>query len=601
MVTAYNEHPTLICPVDATVDTDIGAPTALVDYSRTIKATDNSGDIPTVSPDPNLTFPANLSIGVNLFNFTATDSSENSDNCTFTIQVEDNEKPTLICPVDATVDTDIGAPTALVDYSRTIIANDNSGDVLPISPNPYVTFPSNLSIGANLFNFTAKDSSENSDNCTFTIKVEDNEQPTLICPVDAIVDTDIGAPTALVDYSTKIKATDNSGDVPTISPDTNIIFPANLSIGANLFNFTATDISENFDNCTFTIQVEDNEQPTLICPVDAIVDTDIGAPTAFVDYSTTVIATDSSGDVPIVSPDPHSTFPANLSIGANLFNFTATDSSENSDNCTFTIKVEDNEQPTLTCPVDATVDTDIGAPIALVDYSTKIHTTDNSGDVPTISPDPYITFPANLTMGANLFNFTAIDSSGNTDNCTFTINVKDNEQPTLTCPVDTTVDTDIGAATALVNYSTKIHATDNSGDVPTISPDPYITFPANPTMGANLYNFTAIDSSGNTDNCTFTINVEDNEQPILTCADATVNTDKGAPTAFVDYSSNIYATDNSGDVPKISPDPNVIFPANLSIGENRLNFTAADSSGNTKDCTLTIMVEETVVNLYSRR
>ncbi|XP_033111268.1 hyalin-like, partial [Anneissia japonica] len=503
-----NEPPTLTCPVDPTVDTDIGAPTASVDYSTEIHANDNSGDVPTISPDPNITFPANLIIGATIFNFTAMDSSGNADNCTFTINIKDNEPPTLTCPVNHTVDTDIGAPTAAVDYSTEIHADDNSGDVPTISPDPYITFPANLIIGATTFNFTAMDSSGNADNCTFTINVKDNEHPTLTCPVDPTVDTDIGAPTASVDYSAEIHANDNSGDVPTISPDPNIAFPANLIIGSTLFDFTATDTSRNANNCTFTIKVEDNEPPTLTCPVDPTVDTDIGAPTASVDYSAEIHANDNSGDVPTISPDPNITFPANLIIGATIFNFTAMDSSGNADNCTFTINVEDNEPPTLTCPVDCTVDTDIGAPTASVDYSAEIHANDNSGDVPTISPDPNITFPANLIIGATLFNFTAMDSSGNANNCTFTINVEDNEPPTLTCPVNHTVDTDIGAPTAAVDYSTKIHANDNSGDVPTISPDPNIAFPDNLIIGATLFHFTATDSSGNVNNCIFTIKIE---------------------------------------------------------------------------------------------
>ncbi|XP_033098343.1 hyalin-like [Anneissia japonica] len=159
----------------------------------------------------------------------------------------------------------------------------------------------------------------------------------------------------------------------------------------------------------------------MTCPNNMTVDTDLGSPTVALDYSSSIIKSDNSGELTI-SPDLNITFPVDIGIGATHFTFTATDSSGNYKTCTFTITVQDTEQPILTCPSNNTVLTDIG--VALVDYSGSITVNDNSGEVITLSPDPYVEFPAYNRIGIHNFTFTATDSSGNFVNCTFTITVE---------------------------------------------------------------------------------------------------------------------------------------------------------------------------------
>ncbi|XP_033117133.1 uncharacterized protein LOC117117059 [Anneissia japonica] len=501
-----NETTALTCPSNVTVGTDTGAATASINYSSAIFT--NCGNNSVISPDPTQIFPAHLDIGTKKFTFTAIESTRNSDTCTFTITVEDTEKPTLKCPLNETVDTDEGSATASVDYSSKINATDNSGNITTISPDPCATFPTELGIGEHKYNFTVADSSGNTDNCLFTITVQDIEKPTLKCPPNETIDTDDGKATASVDYSSKINATDNSGNITTISPDPCATFPTELGIGEHKYNFTVADSSGNTDNCLFAITVQDIEKPTLKCPPNETIDTDDGKATASVDYSSKINASDNSGDIPTISPLLNETFPVDIGIGAHvMFAFAANDSSGNTDTCTFTINVQDTEKPTINCPPDETIDTDEGSATALVDYSSKINATDNSGNITTISPNPNETFPVDLGIGPHKFPFTATDSSGNYDNCTFNITVQDTEKPTVNCPPDKTIDTDEGSATTSVDYSSKIYATDNSGDIPTISPKPNETFPVDLRIGPHKFTFTATDSSGNYDNCTFTIQV----------------------------------------------------------------------------------------------
>ncbi|XP_033109082.1 SCO-spondin-like [Anneissia japonica] len=271
-----------------------------------------------------------------------------------------------------------------------------------------------------------------------------------------------------------------------------------------------TDWNEHISLRFEVLGCPDTEQPILTCPSDAILNTVMGAATVSTDYSSAVTASDNSAALPTISPDPASVFPVSLGIGAQDFTFTATDLSGNANTCTFTITVQDTEQPTMTCPSDVILNTDIGAATVSIDYSSTVTASDNSAALPTISPDPLSVFPVSLGIGAQPFTFTATDSSANTNTCTFTVTVQDTENPTLTCPFDTTVDiTYICTDTALVDYSKSINASDNSGTVPNISPDPTTLFPAILEIGSNPFTFTVTDSSGNTNNCTFTIKVQD--------------------------------------------------------------------------------------------
>ncbi|XP_033095263.1 MAM and LDL-receptor class A domain-containing protein 2-like, partial [Anneissia japonica] len=197
--------------------------------------------------------------------------------------------------------------------------------------------------------------------------VKDTEKPELRCPEDETVDTDDGKATASVDYSRKINANDNSGNTSTIIPYPNETFPVDIGTGAHvMFTFTVNDSSGNNATCTFTITVQYTEKPTINCTPDETIDTDEGSATAPVDYS-------------------------------------------------------NREKPTVNCPPDETIDTDEGSATVSVDYSSKINATDNSGDIPTISPKPNETFPVDIGIGPHKFSFTATDSSGNYDNCMFTI------------------------------------------------------------------------------------------------------------------------------------------------------------------------------------
>ena len=96
--------------------------------------------------------------------------------------------------------------------------------------------------------------------------------------------------------------------------------------------------------------------------------------------------------------------------------------------------------------------------------------------------------------------------------------------PVIACPADIIVDTDAGACGAVVNYTAV--AIDPDGDLDTVVqtiPDPGVLgsgdeFP----VGTTMVTFRATDLAGNFAECTFSVIVSDNEDPVVVCNDLTV-------------------------------------------------------------------------------
>ncbi|MEZ4874781.1 MAG: proprotein convertase P-domain-containing protein [Flavobacteriaceae bacterium] len=100
--------------------------------------------------------------------------------------------------------------------------------------------------------------------------------------------------------------------------------------------------------------------------------------------------------------------------------------------------------------------------------------------------------------------------------------------PIISCPMDIFADTDPGQCGAVVNYAAAV-AIDPDGDLDTIeqvSPDPNVLGSGDefPT-GTTVVTFRATDLAGNFSECSFNITVTDNEAPVVTCADQTVELD----------------------------------------------------------------------------
>ncbi|XP_070545132.1 serine-rich adhesin for platelets-like [Ptychodera flava] len=485
------EFPQITCPEDITATTSIGINSNAVTWSNPV-ATDDSGCAKVSSSrDPGSIF----SLGETVVTYEAVDPSGNKDSCSFIVEMTDIESPSIDCPPDIVTDANTGMPSVSVTWSIPN-ATDNSGNVsVSGSQGP----GSDFIIGVTVVSYEAIDQSGNKDLCSFTVRVQDIESPSIDCPQNIDTNTNTGMPSVSVTWSIP-SASDNSGNVSVSSshdPGSDFI------IGVTDVSYEAVDPSGNKDSCSFTVRVQDVQSPSITCPPDVDTNPNIGGRSVPVTWQLPN-ATDNSGTVDVSgSHDPGSDF----IIGVTVVSYEALDPSGNAESCSFAVRVQDIESPSIDCPPDIDTIANTGMNSVSVTWSIP-SASDNSGNVSVSSShDP----GSDFIIGVTDVSYEAVDPSGNEASCSFAVRVQDIEKPLIICPGDAYTTAFIETPSATVFWSFP-NATDNSGLVSLSGiHNPGDSFP----IGLTVVIYDATDPSGNSDSCSFSVGVEAVVRPPL--------------------------------------------------------------------------------------
>ena len=216
-------------------------------------------------------------------------------------------------------------------------------------------------------------------------------------------------------------------------------------VGSTNVVWTATDENGNTDDCTQVITVEDNEAPIISCPANITVNNDPGNCSAVVTFPASTSADNCPGETiaQTLGLASGSAFP----VGTTTNTFVVTDASSNTATCTFTVTVTDNVPPTITCPPDVTVNNDPGNCSAVLTYA--VTSTDNCPGQ-TVAQTLGLASGSAFLVGTTTNTFVVTDLAGNTETCSVTVTVTDNEAPSITCPPDITQDNDPGVCEAII-------------------------------------------------------------------------------------------------------------------------------------------------------
>ncbi|SFB58686.1 HYR domain-containing protein, partial [Algoriphagus aquimarinus] len=344
-----NELPEITnVPTAIVVDTDAGTCEATVAWTAP-EATDNCG-IDTFTSD--YLSGASFPVGETTVTYTAIDSHGNEETASFTITVNDNELPEITnVPTAIVVDTDAGTCEATVAWIA-LEASDNCGiDTFTSDYQSGTTFP----VGETTVTYTAIDSHGNVGTASFTITVNDGEKPQITCPANISATVEFGQVGKMINYNLP-QATDNCG-VPTIQLISGFASGEIFPVGPTTITYSATDLSGNSTECSFTVTVtesDDTEEPVISdCLADIIVFTDTDTCGAIVSWIEPT-ATDNSGFVTITSTfNPGS----NFTLGTTQVVYTAIDEAGNQSICTFNVTVIDKQLPlVITRPRSFTID-----------------------------------------------------------------------------------------------------------------------------------------------------------------------------------------------------------------------------------------------------
>ena len=471
-------------------------------------------------PDGVDSLNADFPVGTTEIRFRIYDGNGNESNCGVDVTVVDKQLPNVECTPNIQM-TPISEICGAVATWSVPTATDNCGNVnVTSSHNPGDTFLITTTV---LYTFT--DDAGNTSFCSFIIDVDnvDTDPPVILnCPTDTVIfapSTVCGAPYIWVEPTITDACSEAFINSPTFMPGD--IFP----LGMTTVGYLGFDAQGNQATCNFTVTVRDTTPPSLFCPSTVLafatesdqcgtIVNSFNLPLAFDNCSDNVgvICTNNPGDF--------------FEVGTTLVTCTAIDDSGNESTCDFSVIVEDQFAPTITCPDDIVVNLDgmlvSGTPgiISSIVANNNCDSVLLSFNFPAgadncpIGMPTQVEGPTNGTLVAlgmeTNFGFILSDGPNVSDTCRFNITVN---------PI-----TDITISGGTGEYC--------SGDSFTLSVDPIAgatyewTLPAGNTVAGNTLTLTDITPGVNNGNYTVVCQLADNCESTATI---TINNIQDAP------------------------------------------------------------------------
>ena len=579
-----------------------------------------------------------LAAGFYEIEYTATDTSDNFTICTFTLEVIDTEDP-IVAP-DFHKDNDEGV------CSWTAPAGTIS-PLLAISNCPFeVTFEitgatigsgiddasgTEFNLGTSVVEYTITDTVNwQSWTCDFSVFVYDTEAPVVTCPDPIEEINDLGLCSNIIDLtlpdftencndstvtiSYRVFEPDNSLKGPFSSADTLFEF----EIGVSQVEWFVADEAGNVSSCMQEVTIFETEDPVITCPAEDnfVFNTSNGlCGYRIPDNRLDATATDNCGeyelshdfgDWAILNSLEGAVFPT----GTTEVTWTAIDESGNSVSCSINVTVIDNEDPYfVNCPhgVTFTVGLFSGVCEGGAIWSVPV-AMDNCSDV-TITQTRGPSQGAVLTEGVYDIQYRATDRAGNNDYCSFTVEVKDTEEPLIACQPDLVYENDLGECSWTSIESSLSPLLANSNCPATVSwkvtnPDGTVVSGVDDVsgytfeLGTSTVQYDIVeDASEQGDSCSFTVTIIDTEAPEIICQPTLQVTalpgDCSAEIILIspefmdncsyeegDISYRVFGADNS---------TSVLFPATDSVyefmvGINRIEWLVTDEAGNLSFC-----------------
>ncbi len=606
--------PSITCSSNITTTNSLNLCSAVVTYLT--NANDNCpGVVATCTPASGSSF----NVGTNTVKCTATDTSGNTNSCTFLVAVLDVQKPSIGCPANILAASDTGQ-CSKSNVTFTVSASDNCGAVTPVcSPASGSTFQK----GVTTVNCTVSDPSGNTNACSFTVTINDTQLP-LSC---------VTPPPTMVAWW---PGDGNSND---------IVGGNALSVGSGSSSFSAGKVGQAFRFTGTSFLTAGNPAALAITDTNVTIDGWIN-PTANPapgvgaiyfgksqnlanDYllmylfdqligivktsggETTVITTNTF--VPPVGQWTHIAMSYDGGTIRLYVNGVQTGTAAKTGNISnsgspfvvggragqflYNGLVDEVEvfHRTLSgaeikgifdagsfgkCkPISTT--NDLNQCGATVNYTAPGFSDNCTNTTINCVPAPGSFFP----KGTNTVTCVVDDGNGNSITNSFSLTVRDTQIPSITCSSNITTTNALNLCSAVVTYLT--NANDNCpGVVATCTPASGSTF----NVGTNTVKCVATDTSGNTNSCTFLVAVLDVQKPGISCpANILAASDTGqCSKSNVTFTAS--GSDNCGSVtPVCSPASGSTFQKGITT----VNCIVADAAGNTNACSFTVTIQDT--------
>ncbi|MBW6499469.1 MAG: HYR domain-containing protein, partial [Bacteroidales bacterium] len=474
--------------------------------------------------------------------FTLTDACGNDISKTARFTIEDTTDPVWVAePADMTVECDGSGNTAeLTAWLASFSGSDICGTATVT--HDYVAANFVAACGATGYvdvEFTLTDACGNDISKTARFTIEDTTDPFWVVePADMTVECDGSGNTAqLATWLDSFSGSDICGTAIVTHNFTALSDDCGAT-GSATVTFTLTDACGNFITKDATFTIEDTTPPAFVCPPSIVVINDEGE-----DFATVTI------DIPVVMETCGSytlvndfTNTANASgqypLGVTTITYTATDDCGLSYSCSFTVTVQDEEAPIITCPPTITVNCINEVPLPYANYAAFVAAGGLATDNNEIDESSFelvsetsdgLSCPETITRVYRI-----ADDDGNFSECSQLIIVDDQLAPVFTIvPANLTVECDgLGNIDDLVAWLANVAATDNCSDPLITNNFSALTDDCGATGSVTVI-WTATDDCGNFETTSATFTIVDTTNPVWVDepADMTVECDGDGNTA----------------------------------------------------------------------
>ncbi len=494
----------------------------------------------------------------------------------FLVQVEDMDAPTILdMPGTVTVSNIEGNCAGIATWT-TPSAEDCSGLFLSSDYSSGQTFP----IGSTTVTYTAIDDLGNSSHSSFEVVVEDTEAPFF---------TNLGLTMTFPNIPGSCEGIAN-WPMPTAadfcSADAEVTVTANYEsgtsfpIGDHIVVFTATDASGNEHAQLVTVTIEDIEPPTITdLPANLVGTATLGEcgtimswspPTTSDCSSVTLTSNYSSGSL--------------IPVGLNTVTYTATDSAGNSSQASFFINIADAEAPSITgVPANVVLTNDFDSCGAVHVWTDPV--IEDCSELMTVeaSHESGNFFEPGITE----VTYMAMDFYGNTANASFTVNVIDKEGPeflNVTGLVELENYPGLCGANAFWPEPTVVDNCEVSSLQASVSQGDFLP------LGITIVDYIAIDSEGNANTTSITINIVDSEAPDVINLPAHIfaEPDVTTCTAVVTWQTPEISDNCDGGTISVSPSSGTEFE----VGTHTVTVVATDAVGLVTETSFQVTVNE---------
>lgn len=493
VIISDNELPDAVCK-DITIELDENGMVSITDDQLDGGSTDNCGIDTVVAAQTDFDC---TDAGVNAITLTVTDVNGNLNTCSANVRVEDNIAPTVTaCPTDIEAmplpnvcsgSASWTIPTFMDNCNNVSVTVDTEG--VPISTNSGLAFGA-FPGGTTTITYTGTDPSGNPTVCTFSVTVTDDIAPTVTdCPSDINDTTDSGDCEAQVFWTPPTVIDNCPGTTVVSSADPGDIFP----VGTTNVGYTITDAAGNIASCDFSVTITDGEKPQITCPTGPVAATGDGnCGYTIPDLAAVSSATDNCTAAPAITQS----LTAGTSITSTAsVTLTATDDAGNASTC-----IVDVEVPMmLTASASAT---DASCP-ASTDGTLTLSVT--GGTMPYSYAWSNDATTADLAaVAAGTYHVTVTDAAGCTANASATVNGTDTSNPNAVCQ-NIVVALDNDGVAMITGDQLGSSSTDDCGIASySVMPNSFDCT----SLGNNSVVVTVTDESGNTDNCSAVVTVE---------------------------------------------------------------------------------------------